>query len=76
MRTAVRRVVDTVAGIVRELNEAQRRGLVLQTAMDRYLPDPDAAPGTYEEFLVRTSGVLLREPSALQRERRSRRAGS
>lgn len=73
MMTAVRRAIETVAEVVQEMNEAQRLGLVLRTAMDRYVPNPDAVPDTYEEFLIRTSGVLLREPSARQRERRSRR---
>lgn len=76
MKAAVRRAVDAVAGIVHEMNEAQRLGVVLRTAVDRYVPNPDAVPDTYAEFLVRTSGVLLHEPSARQRERRSRRGGS
>lgn len=76
MKTAVRRVVDAMTGIVREMDEAQHLGLALQTAMDRYVPNPDAGPDTYAEFLARTSGVLLREPSARQRARRSRRGGS
>ena len=76
MKTKVRRVVGAMVGIVREMNEAQHRVLVLRTAMDRHIENPGAVPETYEEFLVRTSGVLLHEPSARERERRSRRGGS
>jgi hypothetical protein len=46
--------------------------LVLHNAPDRYLADPGAAPDTFDEFLARTSGPLLHEPSA---RRRSRGAG-
>lgn len=73
MRTAVRRAAGKLAGAVREMHEAQRLGLVLQTAMDRYVANPDAAPDTYDEFLIRTSGVLLHEPPARKRARRARR---
>jgi hypothetical protein len=73
MKTAVRRAAGKLAGAVREMHEAWRLGLVLQTAMDRYVANPDAAPDTYDEFLVRTSGVLLHEPSARKRARKARR---
>lgn len=43
--------------------------------MDRYVENLGAAPETYEELLVRTSGVLLHERSTRERERRSRRGG-
>lgn len=76
MKTAARRALGAMMEIVREMNEAQRLGVVQRTAIDRYIPNPGAAPDTYEEFLVRTSGVLRREPSARQRQRRSRRSGS
>jgi len=55
MRTTVWRVADKLADAVREMNEAQRLMLVLQTAMDRRVENPGAAPDTYDEFLVRTS---------------------
>jgi hypothetical protein len=71
MKTTVRRVAGKVADTVREMNEAQRLMLVLQTATDRHVAHPDAAPDTYDEFLARTSGVLLHEPPA--RKRRARR---
>jgi hypothetical protein len=73
MRTTVRRVAGKVADAVREAHEAQRLMLVLRTAADRYVENPDAAPDTYHEFLARTSGVLLHEPSARKRTRKARR---
>jgi hypothetical protein len=55
------------------MNEAQQLMLVRRTAMDRYVDHPDAAPDTYQEFLARTSGVLLHEPPARRRARKTRR---
>jgi hypothetical protein len=74
MKTTVRRVAGKLADTVREMNEAQQLMLVLRTATDRYAANPDAAPETYQEFLGRTSGVLLHEPSARKRARKSRRS--
>jgi hypothetical protein len=73
MNTTVRRVAGKVADTVREMHEAQRLMLVRQTAVDRYVKNPDAAPDTYAEFLTRTSGVLLHEPPARKRTRQDRR---
>ena len=73
MKTTVRRVAGKLADTVREMNEAQRLMLVLRTATDRYIENPGAAPDTYDEFLARTSGVLLHEPSARKRTRKTRR---
>lgn len=67
MKTAVRRAVGKLTDVVREMNEAQRRMLVLQTAMDRHVQNANTAPDTYDEFLVRTSGLLLHEPPARKR---------
>ena len=67
MKTAVRRAAGKLAGVIREMNEAQRRMLVLRTAMDRHVANADTAPDTYDAFLVRTSGLLLREPPARKR---------
>jgi hypothetical protein len=74
MKTTVQRVAGKLADVVREMNEAQRLMLVRQTARDQYVKNPGAAPDTYAEFLARTSGVLLHEPSARERTRRARRA--
>jgi hypothetical protein len=73
MKTTVWRAAGKLADAVREMNEAQRRTLVLRTAIDRHVANPDAAPDTYGEFLARTSGVLLHEPSARKRLRKARR---
>jgi hypothetical protein len=70
--TTVRRFAGKLAGAVREMNEAQRRTLVLRTAIDRYSDRPGAAPDTYGEFLARTSGVLLHEPPARKRAKAGR----
>jgi hypothetical protein len=55
-----RRVADVIA----ECNYAQRRMTMLMISTDAYLTDRDRAPGDYAEFLLRTSGALLREPAA------------
>jgi hypothetical protein len=68
VRGLARRIIE----IVRECRDAQRRMTALRTAPDRYCDQPDAAPDTYAEFLFRTSGVLLREPSARARARGDR----
>jgi hypothetical protein len=73
MKATVRRAAGKLADIVREMNEAQRLMLVLRTAPDRYVANPDAAPDTYGEFLARTSGMLLHEPPARKRTRGARR---
>lgn len=73
MKTAVRRVAGKLADVVREMREAQRLMLVLQTATDRYVENPGAAPDTYDEFLARTSGVLRHEPPARKRSRKAQR---
>jgi hypothetical protein len=73
MKTTVRRVAGKLADVVHEMNEAQRLMLVPRTATDRYVENPGAAPDTYQEFLARTSGPLLHEPSARRRGRKARR---
>ncbi|HEV3381053.1 MAG TPA: hypothetical protein VG142_08745 [Trebonia sp.] len=70
--SGLRRAAVKVAAALREMDEVQRRALVLRTAVDRYLPDPGKPPDTYDEFMVRTSGVLMQEPAARVRERRAR----
>lgn len=63
----VRRIAQRVATVVREMNEAQERMLALRLSADPYLVNPDAPPDTYEEFLLRTSGPLMREQPASKR---------
>jgi hypothetical protein len=70
MSGRLRRLASSITAVITEMNEAQRRISVLRTAQDRYLTEPDEPPDTYAEFLARTSGVLLHEPSARARSRR------
>ena len=58
-----------IAAVVRECRDAQLRMAAVTTATDRYVARPDTAPDTYAEFLFRTSGQLLHEPSARSRAR-------
>lgn len=73
MRATLLRMAGKMADAVHEMNEAQRLMLVLRTATDRYVENPGTAPGTYDEFLARTSGALLHEPPARKRLRKARR---
>ena len=63
----LRRLVGKVAAVVREMNDAQRRMIILRSAPDRYLLNPNEAPATYHEFLARSSGPHLHEPPASRR---------
>jgi hypothetical protein len=63
----VTRLAARVAAIVTECHYAQRRMVTLATSPDRYLLDAGIAPGTYQEFLFRTSGQLAHEPAAAGR---------
>lgn len=68
MKTAqLRRLAGKVADTVAEMNYAQRRLFQLRLSLDRYLMEPDEAPATYDEFLARSAGLLLHEPSARRR---------
>jgi hypothetical protein len=60
---ALRRISRRLMQFLQELNYWQRRKAVLSLAPDRYLMNPDKAPDTYREFLARTYGPLIREPS-------------
>jgi hypothetical protein len=61
-------IARKIAAVLAECNNAQRRMAVLRTAPDWHAFRPDTAPDTYAEFLFRTSGVLLHEPSAGARQ--------
>jgi hypothetical protein len=58
-----------IAAVIRECNDAQRRMAAINSAPDRFMTGPGAAPDTYAEFLFRTSGSLLHEPPARARQR-------
>jgi hypothetical protein len=68
-RQAVRRIMHRVSRTVADANAAQRRVAILAGAPDRWVPDPHKTPDTYSEFLARTAGPLLHEPSARRRAR-------
>lgn len=72
---AASRLVRRLAAIIAECHYAQQRVLALRIAPDSYLSDAGTAPDCYDDFLFRTSGPLLREPSARARAARRRVAG-
>jgi hypothetical protein len=59
---AIRHAASRVGQAVAECNEATRRLTTLAGTPDRYPADPDRAPDTYAEFVIRTAGLLQREP--------------
>jgi hypothetical protein len=70
MKGAARRLCQAmarVAELIGEMNDAQRRMTVLAMAPDRYVIGADRAPQDYSEFLARTRGSMLCEPSAQAR---------
>jgi hypothetical protein len=71
--TFLKRFLTAILAAVRECAEAQRRMDTLRLAPDRHMVAPDAAPDTYAEFLLRTSGTLHHEPPARARLRPARR---
>jgi len=66
----LRRAVRKFVAVVAEMDQAQRRLAALRTSPDRYLLNSQEPPATYDEFLFRTSGVLLHEPPADRRGQR------
>jgi hypothetical protein len=68
-RRSLIRLFRRIADVVAECRYAQNRMAILRTAPDRHVTHPDQAPDDYAEFLFRTSGVLLHEPSAQARAR-------
>jgi hypothetical protein len=63
------RAARRVADVIEECNYAQRRLYQLRLDPERYALDGDRAPGTYLEFVVRSSSSRTRwqEPSAGER---------
>ena len=70
MTKALRTFARRVGAIIAECNEAQYRLFMLRISPERYLLVPDQAPDTYGEFLFRTTGLLVHEPSAAERSGR------
>ncbi len=67
MISVIRGLARRIAAVVAECRHAQRRMAVLHASPERYLPHAGCAPGTYQEFLFWTSGLLAHEPTAASR---------
>ena len=64
---ALLRTVRRFGWVIAEMHRQQQRLHTIYQSIDHYLPNSDAPPQTYSEFLARTRGVLLHEPSARAR---------
>jgi len=58
-----------IASVIEECWYAQRRLETLRASPDMYSDRPNDAPDSFAEFMFRTSGPLMHEPSARQRRR-------
>ncbi|HXW88310.1 MAG TPA: hypothetical protein VEJ42_08615 [Streptosporangiaceae bacterium] len=56
-----RRLASRIGHVVAESHDATRKTTDLMDTPDRYAVDPDRAPDTYAEFLVRTAGLARHE---------------
>ncbi len=65
--SALLRAARRVGSGIAEMDRQQRRLTTVSSSTDRYLTHPNAPPQTYAEFLARTRGPLLHEPSAQAR---------
>jgi hypothetical protein len=65
--SALARAFRRAHAAMRRFNDQQRRFAARQMSVDRLMAQPDRAPENYSEFLFRTSGPLLYEPSATAR---------
>jgi hypothetical protein len=65
MRETFRAIARRLGTVVAECSYAQRR--VTELKVTGHLTDTDRAPDTYQEFLLRTSGLLRHEPPAARR---------
>ncbi len=66
LAATTRRLASQVGQIIAECNEATRRLTTLADTPDRYPVDPDRAPDTYAEFVIRTAVLARPEPRCLQ----------
>jgi hypothetical protein len=64
---ALLRAARRFGSAIAEMDRQQRRLFTIHQSTDRYLPNSYAPPETYREFLARTRGALLHEPSARAR---------
>jgi hypothetical protein len=65
----IRRLAQLISDTVTEDMRAHRVMTSLLWTPDHYVFRRPAVPGTYAEFLLRTSGPLRHEPSAAERAR-------
>ena len=63
----LRRLARKVAAAVAEWNDATHLMTELTTSPDHYVFRSGTVPDTYAEFLYRTSGPLVHEPTARHR---------
>jgi hypothetical protein len=61
------RAARKVRDFVLEMDYAQRRMLIGRLNADSYMKNPNSAPDTYAEFLMRTRAPLRHEPPAAAR---------
>jgi hypothetical protein len=59
----IRRLVNGIGRIVAECNDATIRISTLAGTPERFPVDPDRAPDTYAEFLIRAAGAARRVPA-------------
>ena len=57
------RFARRIVRVLDDMRYAQYRATVLRCAADRFVMGPDRAPRDFAEFMFRTAGPLLREPS-------------
>jgi hypothetical protein len=62
--TGIRRLADRIVHVASECYDATHRMTTLAGTPDRYLADPDRAPDTYAEFLLRMAGLAQRAPAS------------
>ena len=62
-------ILRRIAAVIEDCRYAQRRLDALRTSPDLYSDQPNVAPDSYAEFMFRTSGSLMHEPSARRRAR-------
>ena len=65
--TGIGKLARRVSAAIADLNQAQRRLTVLTMSTERHEPQPNKSPDTYGEFLARTAGPLLHEPTGARR---------
>jgi hypothetical protein len=62
LTATTQRLASRAGQVIAECNEATRRLTTLACTPDRYPVDPDRAPDTYAEFVIRSAAVLPRGP--------------